>query len=95
MPRLHSSTILCLCLCLCLGSAGAFAQPASAQGVERDGEREHRRAELRTALQVKRSPPVSEASAHEAPARQLSPSERAEMRQQLRQQQAQSQRYPP
>ena len=40
-------------------------------------------------------PLLAEAGAQEAPVRQLSPSERAEMRQQLRQQQAESQRYRP
>ncbi len=84
---------------ICLSVASAFAQPmqtgASAQ--ERQDAREQRRIELRNALQVSRTNKVRDAS-RETPAtggRHLSAHELAEMRQQLRQQEAADQRRRP
>ena len=99
--RRYSSTMkrhpLLLTLGLC--AAGAFAQPLqhAGSGADRQAEREQRRAELRTALQAKRQAeaPTSRAYGPPTAGRHLSPRELAEMRQQLRQQQAESQRYRP
>ncbi len=84
---------------ICLSVASAFAQPmqngASAQ--ERQDAREQRRIELRNALLVSRTNKVPDASL-EVPAttgRHLSARELAEMRQQLRQQEAADQRRRP
>ena len=88
-----------LLLTLWLCAAGAFAQPLqnAVSGADRQAEREQRRVELRIALQAKRQVEATSSRAYgTAPAgRHLSPRELAEMRQQLRQQQAESQRYRP
>jgi hypothetical protein len=75
-----TSWLLCL---LCFAGA-ALAQPGTDLSGPNDEQiqRQQRRAELRNALQVRRQP----ASADEA-RRQLSPQEREELREQLRQQQ--------
>lgn len=78
--------------------AGVCAQSGSApgQGRERETTREQRRAELRTALQAGRNAdqqvPVEDAV---STGRHLTPQERAEMRQQLRRQQADKPRQQP
>jgi hypothetical protein len=75
-----------------LSTASAFAQPAQHSGLaaERQAAREQRRAELRTALQPNRQSDGQTTKAYDAPpaARHLSARELAEMRQQLRQQNA-------
>jgi hypothetical protein len=82
-----------------LCTAGAFAQPAqsSGPGAERQAAREQRRADLRTALQPNRHSDVQVTKVYDAPpaARHLSARELAEMRQQLRQQQAEAPHYHP
>ena len=88
---LRASILLC--------ASGAFAQPAqnAEPGADRQAAREQRRAELRTALQAPRQVETQPPGSFEPlPAsRHLSPRELAEMRQQLRQQQAEGQRYRP
>ncbi len=84
---------------ICLSVASAFAQPmqSGAPEQERQNAREQRRTELRNALLVTRTNKVRDASL-EAPAtggRHLSARELAEMRQQLRQQEAADQRRRP
>ena len=77
-----------------LSTAGAFAQPVPSPspgaGAERQAARAQRRADLRTALQPNRQPDVQSAWTYDVPpaARHLSARELAEMRQQLRRQQA-------
>ena len=88
-----------LLLTLGLCAAGAFAQPLqnAAPGADRQAAREQRRAELRIALQANRQVEVQNTRSFAPPpaGRHLSPRELAEMRQQLRQQQAENQRYRP
>lgn len=84
---------------ICLGVASAFAQPmqSGAPEKERQNAREQRRVELRNALLLSRTNKTRDAGP-EAPAaggRHLSAGERAEMRQQLRQQEAADQRRRP
>ena len=82
-----------------LSTAGAFAQPVqnAGPGAERQAAREQRRSDLRTALQPKRRADVHTTKAYDAPpaARHLSARELAEMRQQLRQQQAEVSHFQP
>lgn len=89
MPRVSVSAILCLCATV------ACAQPA--RGNDPTGEllivREQRRSELRDALQRSRTvEPRTAAGAATSVGRHLSPRELAEMREQLRRQQTESQR---
>ena len=89
--------LLCAAMCICAG--GAIAQPGQngGPGSDRQAAREQRRAELRTALLANRQLDAQNAGGFETvpTGRHLSPRELAEMRQQLRQQQAQSQHYRP
>ena len=75
-----------------LGTGCAFAQPAQSvgPGFDRQAAREQRRVDLRNALHASRLPDASASKADEAApaARHLSLRELAEMREQLRQQQA-------
>ncbi len=81
-------------------AASAVAQPTqTASGLERQDMREQRRAELRTALQANRAAnrqsELRGGADQATPAvRHLSPGERFEMRQQLRQDQAENSRKP-
>ena len=81
-----------------LSTAGALAQPVPSVGPGnelREAAREQRRADLRTALQSHRQADPRTAKSSDAPSagRHLSARELAEMRQQLRQQQAEGQHY--
>jgi TolA-binding protein len=82
-----------------LFTACAFAQPAqnAGPGAEREAAREQRRADLRTALKTNRPSDVETTRAYDAPppARHLTARELAEMRQQLRQQQAEVPHFRP
>ena len=83
-----------------LGAASALAQGAGSSN-ERQAAREQRRTELRSALLARRQseqPPESQGARVEQralQARHLTPEERAEMRQQLRQQQIENRRVRP
>ena len=88
-----------LFLTIWLCAATAIAQPLQnfGPGDDRQAAREQRRAELRTALQANRQVEAPTIRVYEPPPadRHLSPRELAEMRQQLRQQQAEGPRYRP
>ena len=89
-----------LFLLILFGAAGALAQGAGGSN-ERQAAREQRRTELRSALQARRQsekPPESQGARVEPRTQQvrhLTPEERAEMRQQLRQQQIENRRVRP
>lgn len=95
MKRLWLFSPLFLC------AAGAIAQPSqnAGPGADRQAARDQRRAELRIAVQASRQieaeAPAPRVYEPLATSRHLSPRERAEMRQQLRQQQPEGPRYKP